>query len=93
MPCADYPSDYSKNSSSSESRRLKKRLDNFAKILCAQCKLLDETNGLYTPELNQWWTAHKEEDQKRKQAIQKKREEERQKKMAQYLRLKSELEL
>lgn len=80
MPCRDYyPTEDYTGPLRTKIDEQKRRLDNYAKMLCGLCGKIERTSGISTytidsvPGLRDWWEDHKEQDRKR---ILKEREEE-----------------
>jgi hypothetical protein len=65
------------------------------KMLRSQCKQLEAAGAhqLLTQEVKAWWNEQKEEERIREEAAQKKKNEEIKKKLAQFNKLKQELEM
>lgn len=76
MPCRDYMDDI--RPSSSEITELKARCDMLSRIACKALTHIEQTNDgleilvLSDPEIQQWWSAHKEADRKAAEAAAKK---------------------
>lgn len=67
----------------------------LAKMLRSQCKQLEAAgeDQLLTQEVKAWWIEQKDEERIREEAAKKKKDEETKKKLAQFNRLKQELEM
>jgi len=90
MPCR-YP-----ESEGDDNRKLHKELDILTRMICEQCKQLEEEfdyKRLITPELKAWWNVHKAQDVRRKKEEDEENELERQEKLTLYKQLKQELGL
>lgn len=70
--------------------RLHDRLDQYAQMMCAQCKVMDKLRltKVYTEEVRGWWEAHKIIDANREQQ---EAQATRTKKLAEFNKLKKEL--
>lgn len=79
MPCRDYMDDLQHSRSmGAEVAELKARCDMLSRIACKALTHIEETNDglevliLADPEIQNWWTAHKEADRKAQAAAAKK---------------------
>lgn len=64
MPCRTDPDDYRCSNDTTA-----KKLDELTQLLCSVCNRLDEKDSEYfpmNPQLDRWWSEHKEEDRKRR---------------------------
>lgn len=60
MPCQDHG--YAEAQRSRDDKKLHKRLDQFAAMLCASCKLMTDDQIKQVPGLRAWWKQHQIDD-------------------------------